>query len=77
MRSRPSETVLDQFWSPVLKGASPVSLCVAYVPVYGLNRAGRSQRPDLLLTDQFVGGGDLKATSRLSAMLTRMQRPYN
>ena len=29
-----------------------------------------------LLTDQFVGGGDLIATSRLAAMLTRLRRPY-
>jgi hypothetical protein len=71
MRSRPAETVLDQFWSPVLKGASPVSLCVAFVPVYGQNRGDY-----VLLTDQFVGGGDLIATSRISAMLARMQHPY-
>jgi hypothetical protein len=28
------------------------------------------------LNDQFVGGGDLVATSRLTAMLTRLKRPY-
>ena len=28
------------------------------------------------MPDQFVGGGDLIATSQLSAMLTRMRRPY-
>ena len=28
------------------------------------------------LTDQFVGGGDLIATSRLASMLTRLHRPY-
>ena len=72
-------TALDRFWSPVLDGAAPVSVCAAYVPVYGLNRAsGDPTRPEdfVLLTDQFVGGGDLLATARLSAMLTRMQRPY-
>jgi hypothetical protein len=73
--------VIDQFWSPVLNSASPVSLCVAYVPVFGLDRAAGSKDPvrseDFVsLTDQFVGGGDLIATSRLSAMLTRMDRPY-
>lgn len=81
VRARPSNTPLDQFWSPVLTGASPVSLCAAFVPVYGLQRDPASTapvRPEdfVLLTDQFVGGGDLVATSRLSAMLTRMQRPY-
>jgi hypothetical protein len=80
-RSRPV-TVLDQFWAPVLKGTSPVSLCVAFVPVFGLNRPSDSKtatRVDdfVSLTDQFVGGGDLIATSRLSAMLARMDHPYH
>jgi hypothetical protein len=78
-RGRSSATALDQFWSPVLNGTAPVSLCAAYVPVYGLNRDGADPtRPGdfVLLTDQFVGGGDLQATARLSSMLTRMQRPY-
>jgi hypothetical protein len=79
-RSRPMP-VIDQFWSPVLNSSSPVSLCVAYVPVFGLDRiasAGNPVRTEdfVSLTDQFVGGGDLIATSRLSAMLTRMDRPY-
>jgi hypothetical protein len=84
-RSRPASTALDQFWSPVLQGTSPVSLCVAFVPVYGLNGGLNhdlaSAKPAttndyVLLTDQFVGGGDLVATSRISAMLARMQHPY-
>jgi hypothetical protein len=83
-RSRPASTALDQFWSPVLQGTAPVSLCVAFVPVYGLNRGlnrdpgGKPDRVDdfVLLTDQFVGGGDLIASSRISAMLARMQHPY-
>lgn len=78
-RGRSPVTALDQFWSPVLNGTAPVSVCAAYVPVYGLNRAtGDPTRPEdfVLLTDQFVGGGDLLATARLSALLTRLQRPY-
>jgi hypothetical protein len=77
---RSSATPLDQFWQPVLSGTAPVSICTAYVPVYGLNRdAADPKRPDdfVLLTDQFVGGGDLQAAARLSSMLTRMQRPYS
>jgi hypothetical protein len=80
--TRPRATaVIDQFWSPVLSSTSPVSLCVAYVPVYGLNRDTSSTKPvraeDFVsLTDQFVGGGDLIATSRLSGMLTKMERPF-
>jgi hypothetical protein len=80
-RWHPAPTVLDQFWEPVLKGTAPVSLCVAFVPVYGLNRDPASAKPAtandfVLLTDQFVGGGDLVASSRISAMLARMQHPY-
>jgi len=80
MRMRPAP-VIDQFWSPVLSSTSPVSLCVAYVPVFGLDREASATQPvrteDFVsLTDQFVGGGDLIATSRLSALLTRMERPY-
>jgi hypothetical protein len=78
-RGRTSTTALDEFWSSVLNGTSPVSVCAAYVPVYGLNRdaADATRSEDfVLLTDQFVGGGDLLATARLSAMLARMQHPY-
>jgi hypothetical protein len=78
-RGRSSPTTLDQFWSPVLTGPAPVSVCAAYVPVYGLNRAGADPTHPgdfVLLTDQFVGGGDLLATARLAAMLTRLQHPY-
>jgi hypothetical protein len=81
IRSRPPSTALDEFWAPVLKGTAPVSLCVAFVPVYGLNRNPATPGPSrvddfVLLTDQFVGGGDLVASSRISAMLTRLQHPY-
>ena len=80
MRTR-STAAIDQFWAPVLNSSSPVSLCVAYVPVFGLDRdpgsTGPARPEDFVsLTDQFVGGGDLIATSRLSSMLTRMERPY-
>jgi hypothetical protein len=77
---RPAPTALDAFWAPVLGGGSPVLLCAAYVPVWGLDETRASSPPRLedftQLTDQFVGGGDLVAVSRLSAMLTRMRRPY-
>jgi hypothetical protein len=78
---RPPHTALDEFWAPVLKGPSPVSVCAAFVPVWNLDRdpkATGTARPEdfVALTDQFVGGGDLIATSRLAAMLTRLGRPY-
>jgi hypothetical protein len=79
LRSRPGSAPLDQFWGPVLTGSAPVLVCAAYVPVYGLDRdthpAPRAE-DFVALTDQFVGGGDLIAVSRLSAMLARMGRPF-
>ncbi len=80
-QTRAPVTLLDEFWAPVLKGSSPISLCAAFVPVWNLDRepgATGPVRPEdyVPLTDQFVGGGDLMAISRLTAMLTRMGRPY-
>ena len=74
-------TELNQFWMPVINDTAPVLICASFVPVWNLDRDPNSAapiRPEnfVLLTDQFVGGGDLIATSRLVAMLTRMQRPY-
>lgn len=51
------------------------------MPVWNLDpatsAAGPARPEDFIeLTDQFVGGGDLIATSRLAAMLTRLKRPY-
>jgi hypothetical protein len=78
---RPAVTALDEFWAPVLNGATPVQVCASYVPVYGVDidpslTPPASVKDFTLLTDQFVGGGDLIATSRLAAMLTRLHRAY-
>jgi hypothetical protein len=79
--SRPASTALDQFWAPVLRGASPVLIGAAFVPVWNLDlpptaRAQARPQDFVELTDQFVGGGDLIATSRLTSMLTRLHRLY-
>jgi hypothetical protein len=79
--TRPATTILDLFWAPVLEAKPPVLVCAAFVPVWNFDRdpnAGGPPKPDdyVPLTDQFVGGGDLLATSRLTAMLTRMKHPY-
>jgi hypothetical protein len=81
LSTRTAPGPLDEFWGPVFGGSSPVFVCAAYVPVYGLDRDANATQPvrpeDFVsLTDQFVGGGDLVATSRLTAMFTRMKRPY-
>ncbi len=78
---RAGNPTLDQFWAPVLNDKAPVLICAAFVPVWNLNRDPNITQPPraedfVQLTDQFVGGGDLIATSRLVAMLTRMERPY-
>jgi hypothetical protein len=79
--TRPLRTALDEFWAPVLKGNSAALVCAAFVPVWNLDRdpgaPGSPRLEDFVpLTDQFVGGGDLIATSRLTAMLTRLKRPF-
>jgi hypothetical protein len=79
--ARPATNALDEFWAPVVKGTSPVMVAAAFVPVWNLDRDTNTigpARPDdyVELTDQFVGGGDLIATSRLTSMFTRMKRPY-
>jgi len=81
LRPRHQETVLDEFWTPMLQGSQPVLLCAAYVPVYALDRKpGETGPPRLdeftLLTDQFVGGGDLMAVSRLGSLLSRMNQRW-
>jgi len=79
--TRSAMTPLDEFWAPVFQASLPVFVCAAYVPVYGFDRDLNSAPPTrpedfVLLTDQFVGGGDLVATSRLTALFSRMKRPY-
>jgi hypothetical protein len=63
----------------VLEGRQPVLVCAAFVPVWNFEPPESGPpRPEnyIPLSDQFVGGGDLLATSRLTAMLTRLKRPY-
>lgn len=73
---------LDEFWAPVLQSKQPVSVCAAYVPVYWPDREDIPKdqlrvQNFTLLNDQFVGGGDLIAVSRLTSMLTRRRRLYD
>ncbi len=80
-RARRTDTALDQFWAPMLQGSQPVLLSAAYVPVYALDRPPTETGPPrlnefTLLTDQFVGGGDLMAISRLGSLLSRMNQRW-
>lgn len=77
VRSRAPASVLDEFWSPMLHGASPVLLSAAFVPVYTPRDQSATHPTDfILLNDQFVGGGDLVAVSRIASMLVRMDSAY-
>ena len=65
----------------MVAGKSPVLVCAAFVPVWNLDQppgaTGPAEPEDYVeLTDQFVGGGDLLATSRLTSMLTRMHHLF-
>jgi hypothetical protein len=80
-KTRPPETVVSQFWAPVLRGSSPVLLSAAYVPVYGVDPKMAPERPTrfedfVLLTDQFVGGGDLMGVTRIAGLLNSLHRAY-
>lgn len=81
METRHESTLMEQFWAPVLDGSSPVVVCAAFVPVWNLDPVPPPGQPVRVenfvpLTDQFVGMGDLIATSRLTSMLTRLRRTY-
>jgi hypothetical protein len=78
---RPAGTVVSQFWAPVLRGSAPVLLSAAYVPVYGVDPKMAPERPTrfedfVLLTDQFVGGGDLLGVTRIAGLLNSLHRQY-
>jgi hypothetical protein len=71
-----SQTVVDQFWQPMFQGRTPIMIVPAYVPAYdpvGNPPTGRFT----LMTDQYVGGGDLVAAVQISSMLARLDRPFN
>lgn len=83
--SRPAvsqRSVVQEFWAPLLQQSeTPVVLSAAYVPVYAIGHAPTPEDPArvgdfTLLTDQFVGGGDLLAIASLTKMLNRMHRQY-
>lgn len=79
-----ADPVLRSFWGPSLNSSNPVLLCVSYTPVYGLNprlEATGAPQPTRvqdfdLLSEQFVGGGDMLATSTLTRVITGMGKDY-
>ena len=84
-RSAPlADPILRSFWGPALNSSSPVLLCVSYTPVYGLNpslEAAGAPPPARvkdfeLLSEHFVGGGDMLATATLSRLISGMGKDY-
>jgi hypothetical protein len=73
--NRQSNSVLVQFWRPVLRSSSPILVATDYAPVY-LPPPNAAPGPYTQLTDQYVGGGDLIAAVKVSTMLTRLGHPY-
>ena len=77
-------SVLDQFWEPVLRSRNPIIVATSYAPVYypssSLGPPSAAHAPHdtdfVLLTDQYVGGGDLLAASRISGMLSHLGHGY-
>ena len=81
----PADPILHNFWGPALSSSSnPVLLCVYYTPVYGFNpRLEATDAPPPtrvqdfeLLSEQFVGGGDMLATATLSRLIEGMGKDY-
>lgn len=71
--SRQTGVVLNEFWAPMLRGPEPVLIASAYVPVYAHDARIPGDQGELtLMTDQYVGGGDLVAAARVSGVLGRM-----
>lgn len=75
---------LERFWEPVLGSPDPVLVAAAYAPVYlpglttGVVPGPTPTRVEdfALLTDQFVGGGDLVAAAKITGMLGRRGRAF-
>jgi hypothetical protein len=79
---RPVPSVLDQFWAPVLRSPAPVLVAASYGQVYMPPETAASPstlpaKEFTLLTDQYVGGGDLVAASWISALLGRNGHSYS
>jgi hypothetical protein len=71
---RMAATPLDNFLAPVFRGSSPVFICAAYVPVYGLDRDARAAKP--VRPEDFVDGNGRMARFLMNAMLASGGYPW-
>ncbi|MGH9575517.1 MAG: hypothetical protein ACRD40_18570 [Candidatus Acidiferrales bacterium] len=68
--------IVDQFWQPLFQGSNPVLIIPTYVPTYD-SATNPPSGTYTLMTDQYVGGGDLVAAVEVSSMLVRLGHPFN
>jgi len=73
---RHSQTIVDKFWQPMFQGKTPITIVAAYVPTYD-SATDPPNGQFTLMTDQYVGGGDLVAAIQVSSMLVRLGHPFN
>jgi len=74
--ARHSQTIVDKFWQPMFQDKTPITMVAAYVPAYdSVTTPPNGQFT--LMTDQYVGGGDLVAAIQISSMLVRLGHPFN
>ncbi len=76
LNTRHSQTIVDQFWQPMFQGATPIMIVPAYVPTYD-PATNPPNGQFTLMTDQYVGGGDLVAAVQVSSMLVRLGHPFD
>jgi hypothetical protein len=81
VHARPKPTFLEQFWAPALRTSAPVYLVADTAPVFvsyapGENLPPSSSTEYVAVNDQFIGEGDLLASHLITAMLQRMNEPY-
>ncbi len=74
--ARHRQTIVDEFWQPMFQGKTPIMIVPAYVPTYDPETNPPNGR-FTLMTDQYVGGGDLVAAVQVSSMLVRLGYPFN
>lgn len=73
-----TRTISKQFWQPLTGSSGPVLVITSYTPVYlPPSHSSPIDAPYRLLTDRYVGGGDLVAAVLVSSMLTDFHHPYD
>ena len=75
-RTRQTQSIVDEFWQPMFQGRTPIMIVAAYVPTFD-PATNPPNGQFTLMTDQYVGGGDLIAAVQISTMLVRLGHPFD